>query len=158
VDELCGLVDPAGIEHGAGVQKHQPRRSRLPGAGRQRRSARPGKRKETASGDIGDALDHAAAGAVHQQHFAHHARRGARHQRRKRGDGGLFEAFGGDDDAQHGRLLNTSERHAVIPGRRKRIRAKRGPVATNPESRGVQNSGFGVCAQARASRNGASGN
>ena len=58
-------------------------------------------RQEAAARDIGDALDHAGAGPIDQQHLAHHAGRGARHQRRKRGDGGLFDAFGGDDDAQH---------------------------------------------------------
>jgi len=35
--------------------------------------------------------------------------------------------------------LEYLRRHAVIPGRRQRIRAKRGPMVTNPESRGVQN-------------------
>ena len=65
----------------------------------------PSKRQEAAARDIGDPLDHAGAGAVDQQHLAHHAGGGARHQRGKRGDGGLFDAFGGDNDAQHWRLF-----------------------------------------------------
>ena len=59
------------------------------------------KRQEAAAGDIGDAFDHAGAGPIDQQHLAHHAGRGARHQRGEGGDGGLFDAFSGDNDAQH---------------------------------------------------------
>ena len=83
------------------MQEHQPGRARLAGAGRQRRGARSLERQEAAAGDIGDPLDHAGAGPVDQQHLAHDAGRGARHQRRKRSDGGLFDAFGRNDDAQH---------------------------------------------------------
>ena len=74
------------------------------GAGRQRRRARALERQEAAARDIGDPLDHAGAGPVDQQNLAHHAGGGARHQRGKRGDGGLFDAFGRDNDAQHGGL------------------------------------------------------
>ena len=59
-----------------------------------------------ASCDVGDPLDHAGIGAIHQHHLADHAGRGARHQRRQRGDRGLLDAFGGDDDAQHGRVFD----------------------------------------------------
>ena len=58
-------------------------------------------RQKVAAGDVGDPLDHAAAGAIDQQHLADHAGGGARHQRRQRGDGRAFDAFGGNDDAQH---------------------------------------------------------
>src|SRR6185437_7409691 len=36
LDELGGLLDPAGVEHGAGPQEHQPWRTCLTGTGRQR--------------------------------------------------------------------------------------------------------------------------
>jgi hypothetical protein len=62
------------------------------------RSLKP---QEAAACDIGDPLDHAGPGPIDQQHLAHYAGRGARHQRSQSGDGGLFDAFGGDDDTQH---------------------------------------------------------
>ena len=37
-----------------------------------------------------------------------HAGRSARHQRRQRGDGGLFDAFGGNNDAEHRRIFDAS--------------------------------------------------
>ena len=83
------------------MQEHQPGRAGLPGAGRQRRGARSLERQKAAARDVGDPLDHAGVGAIDQQHLAHHAGRGARHQRGQRGDGGLFDAFGRNDDAQH---------------------------------------------------------
>jgi hypothetical protein len=83
------------------MQEHQPMRTRLPGAGRQRRRVRSLKGQEAAARDIGDALDHPGAGAVDQQHLAHHAGRGTRHQCGKGGHGRLFDAVSGDDDAQH---------------------------------------------------------
>jgi len=51
----------------------------------------PSKAKEAAAGDIGHPFDHAGAGTVDQQHLAHQARSGARHQRRKRCDGRLLD-------------------------------------------------------------------
>jgi len=84
------------------MQEHQPRSARLAGAGCKRRGTRSLEGQEVATGDVGDALDGVGIGAVDQQHLAHHARGRARHQRRKRGNGCLFDALGRDDDAQHG--------------------------------------------------------
>jgi hypothetical protein len=39
LDELRGLFDPARVEHGAGMQEHQPGRARGPRARRHRRGA-----------------------------------------------------------------------------------------------------------------------
>jgi hypothetical protein len=55
-----------------------------------------------ASRDIGDPLDHAIIGPIDQQNLAHDARGSSRHERRERGDRGLFDAFGWDNDAEHG--------------------------------------------------------
>ena len=54
----------------------------------------PSNRQKAAAGDVGDPFDHAGAGPVDQQHLAHHAGGGARHQRGQGGDGRLFDAFG----------------------------------------------------------------
>jgi hypothetical protein len=71
--------------------------------------------QEAAARDIGDALNHAGAGPIDQQHLAHQAGRNPRHQRRQSSDGGLFDAFGGDDDAQHWRLFDASgEENAAL--------------------------------------------
>ena len=83
------------------MQEHQPGRARLARAGRERRGARSLEGQEAAAGHIGHPLDHAGAGTVDQQHLADDAGRGARHQRRQRCDGGLLDAFGRDDHAQH---------------------------------------------------------
>src|SRR5258706_7386895 len=98
------------------MQEHQPWRARLPGAGSERRRMRSLKRHEAAAGDIGDAFDHTGAGPIDQQHFAHHAGRGARHQRGQGSDGGVFNAFGWDDEAQHGSSMTRElrKRRTVI--------------------------------------------
>jgi hypothetical protein len=57
--------------------------------------------QKPAARDIGDPLDHAGAGPIDQEHLTDHAGRGAWDQRRKGSDGGLLDAFGRDDDAQH---------------------------------------------------------
>ena len=101
MDELSGLFDPARVEYCARMQEHQPGRAGLASAGRQRGRMRSLEPQEAAARDIGDPLDHPGAGPIDQQHLAHHAGCSARHQRRKRGDGRLFDAFGGDNDAQH---------------------------------------------------------
>ena len=84
-----------------GMQEHQPGRAGLAGAGRQRRRAGTLDRQEAAACDVGDPLDHAGTGPVDQEHLLDDAGGGARHQRGEGGDGGLFDAFGGNNDAQH---------------------------------------------------------
>src|SRR5258708_21726550 len=67
LDDLRGFVDPAWVQHGAGMQEHQPRRAGLPRAGRQCRRMRSLKRQVAAPPDIGDAFDNAGAAPVDQQ-------------------------------------------------------------------------------------------
>jgi hypothetical protein len=57
--------------------------------------------QKVAPRDVGDPLDHAIVSPIDQQNLAHDSGRGSRHQRRKRCDGVLFDAFGGDNDAEH---------------------------------------------------------
>src|SRR6185437_98137 len=57
LDELRGLLDPAAVEHGTGVQEHQPRPAGLAGAGGERRGARALEGEEAAAGDVGDPRD-----------------------------------------------------------------------------------------------------
>ena len=113
LDELGGLLDPAGVEHRACAQEHQPGGARLPGAGGKCCGMRAFEGQETAAGDVGDALDHAIAGAVDQQHLADQAACRARHQRAKRGHGGPLHTFGRDDHAQHEASLAQSLKNAA---------------------------------------------
>jgi hypothetical protein len=88
------------------MQEHQPWRAGLAGAGRQCCRTRSLERQKAASRDIGDPFDHAGSGPIDQQHLTDHAGGSARYQRRKGRDGGLFDAFGGNNDAQHGRFFD----------------------------------------------------
>src|SRR5438270_5826824 len=99
LDELAGFFDPAGIEHRAGMQEHQPWAAGLARAGRHRSAARSFERQESASRDIGHAFDDVGVGPVDQQHLAHQACGRSRHQRRKGGDGGVLDTLSRNNDA-----------------------------------------------------------
>ncbi len=102
LDELGGLLDPAGVQHRAGREEHQPGRTGLERAGGQRFALRRSlAADEAAAGDVGNALDDAVACAVDQQNFLDDARRGTGDQRGQSCDRGLLDAFGRNDDAQH---------------------------------------------------------
>src|SRR5260370_807478 len=95
------------------MQEHQPGGARVSGAGRQRRRMRSLERQEAAAGDIGDAPDHAGAGAVDQQHLAPHPGRGARPQRGKGGAGGRVVGVEGERRRGRGGRSNAGGRFEV---------------------------------------------
>ncbi|MGY4373485.1 hypothetical protein ACVWZ3_001124 [Bradyrhizobium sp. i1.3.6] len=97
-----GFLDPAGLQHGAGREEHQPGRTGLERTGGKRRALRRTlEADETAACDVGNALDDTVAGAIDQQDFLDDARSGTGYQRGQSCDRRLLDAFGRYDDAQH---------------------------------------------------------